>query len=148
MCSNSINKALKTIPYVDNVVANIKNSTFEISFKSTENISFDLLKKKVEGAGFFVAKMEVEMLVNNLKVSNDEHLELNGIMYHFLNVGDKLLNATQVFRILDKGFVSSKEYKKNGKYTKMDCYHTGIMGACCNKNDKTNGTRIYHVTVS
>ena len=148
MCSNSINKALKSVPYVNQVVANIKNSTFEIIFKSIDNISFDLLKKKVEDAGFFVAKMEVELNVSNVKVSNDEHIELNGMMFHFLNVGDKLLNGSQVFRILDKGFVTSKEYKKNQKYTKMECYHTGVMGACCNKNNKTMGTRIYHVTVS
>jgi copper chaperone CopZ len=33
MCSNAINKALKSIDYVDHVIANIKNSTFEIYFK-------------------------------------------------------------------------------------------------------------------
>ena len=148
MCSNSINKALKSIPYVDNVVANIKNSTFEISFKSVDNISFDLLKKKVEDAGFFVAKMEVTVLFDNVKISNDQHLEINGLMYHFLNVPEKIMNGYQVVRILDKGFVSSKEYKKNQKYTTMDCYRTGVMGACCNKKEKTAGTRIYHVTVS
>lgn len=148
MCSNSINKALKTIAYVDQVNANIKNSTFEISFTSNENISFDLLKKKVEDAGFFVAKMEVALLVENLMVSNDEHVELNGTMYHFLNVGEKLLNGSQVFRLLDKGFVSSKEYKKNQKFTSMECYHTGVVGSCCKKKDKLKGTRIYHVTLS
>ncbi len=148
MCSNSINKALKSIPYIDNVVANIKNSTFEINFKSTSDISFDLLKKKVEDAGFFVAKMEVNLLFENVKVANDEHVELNGTMYHFLNVPEKVLNGYRTVRILDKGFVSSKEYKKNQKYTSMDCYRTGVMGACCNKKLKISGTRIYHVTIS
>lgn len=147
MCSNSINKALKTVSYVDNVVPNIKNSTFEISFKSTHDISFDLLKKKVEDAGFFVAKMNVSMNFNNLKVKNDEHVEQDGIMYHFLNVPEKTLNGIQVVRVLDKGFVSSKEYKKNQKFTQLDCYKTGVMGGCCNKKNKTNGTRIYHITI-
>ena len=48
MCSNSINKALKSLDYVDDVKANIKNSTFEISFKPNAKIDFDQLKKKVE----------------------------------------------------------------------------------------------------
>ena len=43
MCSNSINKALKSVDYVADVKANIKNSTFEISFKPNAKVDLDLL---------------------------------------------------------------------------------------------------------
>ena len=55
MCSNSINKAIKSLSFVENVNANIKNSSFDISFKPNEVVDFDKLKKKVEDAGFLVA---------------------------------------------------------------------------------------------
>ena len=41
MCSNSINKALKTLDFVENVNADLKTYTFEISFKANSNIDFN-----------------------------------------------------------------------------------------------------------
>ena len=147
MCSNAINKSLKKLEYVDHVDANIKNSTFDVFFKPNAGISFDELKKKVEDAGFFVAKLEANVTFDHLSVSNDAHIELGGIMYHFLNVEDKIINGEKIIQILDKGFLTAKEYKKNARYTKMECYKTGYMGSCCNKKAPSSATRIYHVTI-
>jgi copper chaperone CopZ len=146
MCSNAINKALKSIDYVDNVIANIKNSTFEIYFKPNAKVDFDQLKKKVEDAGFFVAKMEVSILMNDLEVANDTHVEIENTMFHFMNVSNQKLTGEKTIQIIDKGFLTDKIYKKNAKFTEMDCYKTGYMGSCCKKN-KPTGTRIYHVTI-
>lgn len=147
MCSNAINKAIKKIDYVDRIDANIKNSTFEVFFKPNAIVSFDELKKKVEDAGFFIAKLEATINFDHATISNDTHLEWNGIMYHFLNVGNKIITGETVVQILDKGFVTSKEYKRNAKYTQMECYKTGYMGSCCNKKAPAITTRIYHVTI-
>ena len=147
LCSNAINKALRTLDFVSDVEPNIEQSTFEIRFKNSADVNFDLLKKKVEDAGFFVAKMWVELNIAETNVENDTHLEVQGMMMHFLNVGNKTLNGLVKLQILDKGFVSSKEYKKNARFTKMDCYKTGMTGPCC-KNRKGEGrARIYHVTI-
>jgi hypothetical protein len=110
-------------------------------------VDFDQLKKKVEGAGFFVAKFEASVNFDHLNVSNDAHVELFGKMFHFLNVGNQQLNNAVNIRIIDKGFVTSKEFKKNARYTQMECYQTGVMGSCCKKNGKAEGVRIYHVTI-
>jgi copper chaperone CopZ len=147
MCSNSINKALKSIDYVEIVTPNIKNSTFEIAFKTASNVNYDQLKKKVEDAGFFVSKFEVILMANKESVSNDAHVDIDGTMYHFLNVSNQEIDGETKFKILDKGFVSAKEYKKNSKLTQMECYQTGYMGACCKNKSKQGGTRIYHVTI-
>ena len=84
LCSNAINKSLQSLPSVAKVTPNIKNSTFEIFFKGESNINYDELKKKVEDAGFFVAQFNVTLEVHSLAVSNDAHIEVNGLMYHFL----------------------------------------------------------------
>ncbi len=147
MCSNAINKSLRTIDYIENVKANIQNSSFEISFKPGAKVNFDDLKKKVEDAGFSVANLTVIVNFEKTSIANDEHINIEGIVLHFLNVKDQELSGIKTLRILDKGYVSSKEYKKNGKYTKLDCYTTGTVGKCCSKNGLTSGTRIYHVTI-
>jgi len=148
MCSNAINKSLKSLDVVENVKADVSASSFEITFKSGTAVDFDLLKKKVEDAGFFVASMIVTLNVNQVDVSNDAHVDISGMMYHFLNTNKKQLNGETSFKILDKGFVSAKEFKKNSKLTTMACYQTGYMGACCKDKNSKTGTRIYHVTIS
>lgn len=148
MCSNAINKSLKTLDFVEKVQADVSSSTFEITIKPSSTVNFDFLKKKVEDAGFFVASMIVTLNVNQVEVSNDAHVDISGTMYHFLNTEKKQLNGEANFKILDKGFVSAKEFKKNSKLTSMTCYQTGYMGACCKDKNTKPGTRIYHVTIS
>jgi len=148
MCSNAINKSLKSLDVVENVKADVSASSFEITFKSGTAVDFDLLKKKVEDAGFFVAKMIVTLNVNQVEVSNEAHVKIAGTMYHFLNTEKKQISGENSFKILDKGFVSAKEFKKNSKLTSMACYQTGYMGACCKDKNSKTGTRIYHVTIS
>jgi copper chaperone CopZ len=147
MCSNAINKSLKTIDFVDKVEANIKNSTFDISIKPGAKVDFDKLKKKVEDAGFFVARLDATMNFDNVSVVNDEHVTIDGNTFHFLASKEQTLNGSKTVRLLDKGFVPAKEYKKNARYTTMECYKTGLAGGCCAKEGLTAGSRIFHVSI-
>ena len=147
MCSNAINKALKSVDYIDKVYSNIKTSTFDISFKPGAAINFDQLKKKVEDAGFFVAKFNATMLFDNVTIEEDTHVNIAGTMYHFVHVKNKVLTGEETIQVLDKGYVSAKEFKKNAAYTSMDCYKTGVAGTCCTKKGMNAGERIYHVTL-
>lgn len=130
MCSNSINKALKTLDFVDKIDANIKTSTFEITFKPNKNIDFDLLKKKVEGAGFSVANFLAAIQFNNVPVKTNQSVLVGDNTLQFINVKDQVLTGTKQVRLVDKGFVSSKEYKKNS------------VAFAESKNGK-----VYHVTI-
>jgi copper chaperone CopZ len=137
MCSNAINKSLKSLDFVDRVDANIKNSTFDILIKPNSVVDFDKLKNKVEDAGFFVANFTATINFEKLKVLNDTHINVGAAVFHFINVKEQILAGDKTIRLLDKGFVSAKEYKKNSSLTKMACYKTG----------EENGKRIFHVTI-
>lgn len=113
MCSNSINKSLKTIDFVDKVNANVQTSTFEVVFRPGSKVNFDLLKKKVEDAGFFVSSFVATIRFNNLPVKEKTPVSVGDQTFYFVNAGSSLLNGERQVRILNKGFVSSKEYKKN-----------------------------------
>jgi copper chaperone CopZ len=130
MCSNSINKALKSLDFVDKVDANIKTSTFDITFKPNSKVDFDKLKNKVEGAGFSVAAFTATMQFNNLKVNSTEAVSVGDKKLQFINIKDQTLNGSKTVRVIDKGFISSKDYKKNS-----------IASA-----DPKDG-RVYHVTI-
>jgi copper chaperone CopZ len=136
-CSKSIFKALQALDFVEKVEADIKNSSFNISFKPGADVDFDRLKDKVEGAGFSVAGFTAVMNFDNLAIANDTHVNIGNRVFHFLNIKDRVLSGDKTIRLLDKGFVPAKEFKKNSGLTKMACYNTG----------EANGKRIFHVTI-
>ncbi len=137
MCSNAINKSLQSLEFTDKVEANIKNSSFDITFKPGANVDLDKIKMKVEDAGFFVAKFSAVINFDNTVIDNDTHVTTGNNTFHFLNVKKQTLNGEATIRLLDKGYVPAKEYKKNNALTKMPCYKTG----------EENGKRIFHVTI-
>jgi copper chaperone CopZ len=113
MCSNAINKALKTLDFVLAVDADIKTYSFEISFKQNSIIDFDLIKRKVESAGFKVCAFYAKLHFNNVEINDKEPVVIQEKTFLFVNTQNQLLNGEKQVKIIDKGFVSAKEYKRN-----------------------------------
>ena len=147
MCSNAINKALQKIPFVESVKSDIKNSAFNIVFKEAANVNIDALKDAVEDAGFSVGSLKVTGTFSDVKIAADEHVKIGNGNFHFLNVSSQVLNGEKTFTVLDKNFVTPKDFKKYSTATKMSCMQTGKAGSCCIKDGMSEGDRIYHVTI-
>src|SRR6187431_2231019 len=147
MCSKAVKVALEKVPFVKEVKVNIKSQEYTILFKENNNADFDALKKAVEDAGFSVASLKVSGNFSDISVQKDKHLELDGKNFHFISSSDKVLNGEQTFTIVDKDFLSAKEYKKYSTATKMECIKTGKTGNCCVKDGMHSEERIYHVII-
>ena len=129
MCSNSINKALKTLSFVDNVDPDIETSTFEITFKKGSNIDFDDIKQKVEKAGFSVAGFIVTVNCKDVHIIDNSAISIDNKSFYFINTKDQVLSGFKKLKILNKGFVSAKEYKKYAgsvPASSKDVYYTSI----------------------
>jgi copper chaperone CopZ len=113
MCSNAINKSLKKLDFVLRVDADIKTYTFEISFKPNSVVDFDMLRKSVESAGFTVCAFVANIHFDNVAVKNSLPVIFQEKTFLFVNTSDQVLNGDKQVKILDKGFVAPKEYKKN-----------------------------------
>lgn len=147
MCNNAIYKALKALPFVASVESNIKNATFDISFRKDAAVEIDALKSAVEDAGFFVASFKLTGDFDNVSIANDKHVAIGDRHFHFLDVTDRVLNGQQTITVVDKGFLPAKSFKKFSAATKMSCIQTGKAGSCCAKDGVSESTRIYHVTI-
>lgn len=148
MCSNSIYKALVQLPFVDHVAPDVEHSSFLITFRKQAPVDIDALKQKVKEAGFSVSSLTITMQVRDLAIQSDVHLELGGQTFHFMHVKPQTLNGEATVRVIDRDFLSSREYKQFAAYTTMACYKTGKMEPCCNKTGQPSAsTRIYHVTI-
>lgn len=112
MCSNAINKQLKTLPEVVTVETDLNTNTFTVTLKEGNNLSPKVFKEKVEKAGFFIGSLVV--------TSKPETITKSA----YILVNDKVSNASEIqFKILDKGFVTEKEFKKLSKtYKNVETY--------------------------
>jgi copper chaperone CopZ len=144
MCTKAINESLKQLSFVASVKPDIKNSAFIIQFKPGTNVDPDVWKKAVEDAGFSVAKLKMTGQFDNVKLEKDAHVNIEGKTYHFINAGSQTLDGEKTITLVDKYFVSAKDFKKYAAATKMACVQTGKAASCC-ANVAAN-TRIYHVT--
>ncbi len=146
MCSKAVYKAIAGVSFVASVKPDISASSYDITFKKDAPVDPDVIRNAVEAAGFSVAVFQVQANVSNIAVSNDAHVVLGGNNYHFINVPSKTVNGMITLTVIDRKFISDKEYKKFSKLTSMKCYATGVMENCCKTG--TVGKRIYHVTIS
>lgn len=147
MCTKAINKALEQVPFVQNVKVDIKTSSFLVTFKEGAAVDFDVMKKAVEDAGFSVAKLKVTGVFDKVDIQNDAHVQIDGKTFHFLNVSKQTLQGEKAITLVDKDFVSAKEFKKYSAATSMACVKTGKAQTCCTKEGIAADTRIYHVTI-
>jgi len=147
MCSKAVKAALEEITFVEKVQVDIKNQQYNLTFKSGAAVSFDALSKAVEDAGFSVASLKVTADVNNVTLEKDTHLQIGDQYFHFLNSAGKQLNGVTTFSIVDKSFVSAKEFKKWSSASKLACVQTGKVSACCTKENVADQARVYHVVI-
>ena len=104
MCSNAINKQLKSLPEVVNVETDLNTNTFAVTLKEGNTLSPKVFKDKVEKAGFFIGSLIV--------TTKSETIKQGG--YVVVNNASNTNTEVQI-QILDKGYVTEKEFKKLSK---------------------------------
>ena len=123
MCSNAINKQLKSLAQVDSVQTDLNTNTFTVYLKKGNDVKPRLLKESVEKAGFFVGSMVVTMSFDNVQVVENQTIKRDDVTLVFVDTKSKTLNGPTKVKVLDKGFVTQKEYKKLMKsYSKYPTY--------------------------
>ena len=147
MCSKAVKNALEGVSFVDKVQVDIKNQQYNISFKEAASIELDALAKAVEDAGFAVASLMVTANLNDMEVKKDDHIKIGEHYFHFLNAKGQRLSGSNTFTIVDKQFVSAKDFKKYSSASKMQCVQTGRAASCCTTNGIAEQTRIYHAII-
>ena len=147
MCSNAINKSLQKVSFVESVKPDIKNSSFAIVFKKNAEVNIDALKDAVEDAGFSVGSLKLTGNFIEVKIAADQHVKIGNDNFHFLSVKSQVLNGEQTITVVDKNFVSEKQFKKYSSATKMSCMQSGKAASCCVKDGIPASARVYHVTI-
>ncbi|NBW28446.1 MAG: heavy-metal-associated domain-containing protein [Flavobacteriaceae bacterium] len=107
MCSNAINKQLKSLSEVANVETDLNTNTFLVTLTENSNINPSDFKQSVEKAGFFIGSLVITSKTSMINKENYIVVGTNNI------VSDEI-----TFQVLDKGYVTDKEFKKISKSLK------------------------------
>lgn len=122
MCSNAINKQLKSMTQVDSISTDLNTNTFTVYFKENTVLQPKVLKTAVEKAGFFVGSMVLTMKVDTQNIQ-DNTFKIEDGSFIFIDPSNQVSDKEAQYRVLDKGFVTQKEYKKLAKsYSKHPSY--------------------------
>ncbi len=119
MCSKATYKQLTSIPEVEKVETDLNKTAFILHFKNGSAVNPGELKQKVEDAGFSVGELIVVFNFNNQKAENNSSFTQDNITYTFMDTKPGVLAGEVKVKVLDKGFVVEKEYKKLSKLTKQ-----------------------------
>lgn len=104
MCSNAINKQLKALPEVISVETDLNTNTFTVTLKEVNELNPKVFKEKVEKAGFFIGSLVVTAKSETITKSP------------YILVGKNSGFGSEVqFQVVDKGYVTEKEFKKISK---------------------------------
>jgi copper chaperone CopZ len=148
MCSRATQEALATLSFVESITPDLNTNTFMLYFKKGSPVNIDAIKKKVEDAGFSVARLVLTAHFDHIKIGNETHINYEGNVIHFVNVKNQMLNGDENITLIDKDFISARQFRKYEAIEKMTCYKTGKTdGPCCHVTGKTNSDRVYHVTI-
>lgn len=147
MCSNSITKSLKTIPFIETVDVDLKNTSYDLKFKEGADVDFDMIRKKVESAGFSVGMLVVSAEFKEVAIKNNALVMVGGKLLHFVSVKDQVLNGEMSFQIINKFFVPLKEAKKYTSLSKSELLKTEKAGAEGKSIGVDASARVFNVTI-
>ena len=141
MCSQATEKSLRTLDFIESITPDLNKNIFMIEFRDQKAVNMDLIKKKVQDAGFSIGNLAAVINFNNTKV-NGEGLAVAGPnAYKFLNAKNKVLNGNVKVNVVDKNFISASAYKKKAATVNAESYTSGYSVV----NGKK--TRVYHLSI-
>jgi len=142
MCSNATQKSLETLNFINSIKPDLNKNIFVLTFKQDTKVNLDLVRKKVQDAGFSVGGLTASFNFNDVKIDDKGQAIIDGNVYRFVNAKSKTLNGTVKASIVDKDFISGSAFKKQATNANSDAYASGT-GVVNGKK-----TRIYHLILS
>ena len=101
MCSNAVNKKLKSLVEVETVNIDLNTNTFIVILKKNNTVSPLIFKESIEKAGFFIGSLVHTTTTETISKKQYVKVDYTKSSSHIIQI-----------QILDKGYVTNKEFKK------------------------------------
>ena len=114
MCSNAINKQLKSMPEIESVSTDLNTNTFTVQLKTNNTLTPKALKNSIEKTGFFIGSLVLTVDLGAVNGQENEKVQNQSGTYVFVEKAKKSSGPMQM-QLLNEGFVTKKEFKKSAK---------------------------------
>lgn len=142
MCSYATHKSLEKLDFIKEIKPDLESASFILEFNEDMFVDFDLIKEKVEDAGFFLGSTEI-IFNENLLTSNDDHTLFDNNLFHFFSDSEI---KTNVFTLVDKNFISKDIFEQISNKTSHSCYLTGKHNkSCCSHHENLKSDKLFHL---
>jgi copper chaperone CopZ len=112
LCSKAVQRSLEKVPFVESVTTNIKTQEYSLKFRENTVTDLDVLRRAVEDAGFSVARLQLTMDFEGVKVDHNTPVKISDQSFLFLNAGNEVLSGAKTLTVIEKDFLTTKEFKK------------------------------------
>lgn len=115
MCSRGVEKSLMKLSFIERVEMDLENTSAMIFVKREMALSLNEIVKKVHEAGFSTRFLKIQMNMALVNQSSSNCFNYGGLSYTISGSGKVNLTGNLWFRIIDKQFMNSREYKSYEK---------------------------------
>ncbi len=102
MCSKAIFKSLSALDFVSEVKVDIEKSSYNLTFKSTNDVKIDQIRDAVYDAGFAIETMWFTAVFPSKQAVKNETVSLNGYQFKWALATNKSINSPQKVTIVNK----------------------------------------------
>jgi copper chaperone CopZ len=110
MCSNSVERLLYKLDFVEQVKMDLNQNQAIILFKKDKKVVISAIAQKVMDAGYSVRFLKALFTFDNITVENNGKYELAGDTYYFILNDSKALVGNTELTFLGKQYVPKKEW--------------------------------------
>ncbi len=124
ICNKAIHQSLEQLAFVEKVEADIKSSSFTLTFRDNGAVSPAKLKAAVEDAGFFVGELQLTGSWNQDPVEEGVPFVWGEQSFQFISSKTPALSKAFTCKVVGKGYLTDKSFKKlkndYGAYFKLE----------------------------
>jgi copper chaperone CopZ len=110
MCSNSVEKLIRKLDFVEDVKMDLNSNIAELSFKKGSKVEISKVASAVKDAGYSVGFLKASFYFDSLSVYDGFLFSFENNSYRFVSSGEKILNGLVTIQFLGKNFQEKKEF--------------------------------------
>lgn len=113
MCSNSVERLVRTLDFVQDVHMDLNSNIAEVTFKKGSKVEMKRLAKSVKDAGYSVGFLTASFYFDSLSVKEGFTFTFEDNIFRFISSGEQILNGWVNVKFLGREFQEKKEYVKS-----------------------------------
>lgn len=111
MCSNSVEKLIRQLNFVEDVKMDLNNTTAQVFFRNGRKVDIHALAQKVFDSGFSVRTLQANFNVGEkVIVKEGAGFEYEGDQYILVKPSEKEIRGEITITFIGKKFLSKKEF--------------------------------------